>query len=78
MNEQDMNESAADATTGHERCLCYEVLDLFRSRLGISPKVKQHLANSRIEVLKAIRTVIDERIEHLSKPAQHGTKIQVE
>ena len=55
-----------------------EVLDLFRSRLGVSPKVKQHLANSRIEVLKAIRAVIDERIEHLSKPAQQGTKIQVE
>ena len=78
MNEQTTNESAAGGATAHERCLCYEVLDLFRSRLGISPKVKQHLANSRIEVLKAIRAVIDERIEHLSKPAQQGTKIQVE
>ena len=63
---------------GHERCLCYEVIDMFRSRLGVSPRVKQHLANSRIEFLKAIREVIDERIEHLSKPSQQGTKITVE
>ena len=49
-----------------------------RSHLGISPRVKQHLANSRIELLKAIREVIDERIEHLSTPAQQGTKIRVE
>jgi ribosome-associated translation inhibitor RaiA len=46
--------------------------------LGVSPQVRQHLANSRIEFLKAIREVIDERIEQLSKPVQQGTKIQVE
>jgi hypothetical protein len=40
--------------------------------------VKKHLANSRVEFLKAIREVIDERIEHLSKAGQPGTKIPVE
>jgi len=40
--------------------------------------MKQHLANSRIEFLKAIREVIDERIEHLSMKSQQGTKIAVE
>ena len=78
MSEQQSNQSATDQGAAHERCLCYEVLDMFRSRLGVSPRVKQHLANSRIEVLKAIREVIDERIEHLSKPATQGTKISVE
>ena len=83
MNEQQTNPGAAgagSATTGatHERCLCYEVLDLFRSRLVVSPRVKQHLNNSRVEFLKAIREVIDERIEHLSKSAQQGTRIRVE
>jgi hypothetical protein len=53
-------------------------LDLFRARLGVSPEVRRHLANSRIEFLKAIREVIDERIEQLSKPVQQGTKIRVE
>jgi hypothetical protein len=78
MNEQQTNQSATGESTIHERCLCYEVLDLFRARLGVSPQVRQHLANSRIEFLKAIREVIDERIEHLSKPVQQGTKIRVE
>lgn len=78
MNEQQSSQGAAEQGAAHERCLCYEVLDLFRSRMGVSPRVKQHLANSRIEFLKAIRAVIDERIEHLSKPAQQGTKITVE
>lgn len=78
MNEQQENPGAANATGTHERCLCYEIVDLFRSRIGVSPRVKEHLANSRVEFLKAIRAVIDERIEHLSKPSQQGTRIHVE
>lgn len=78
MSEQQTSQGAAEKDAGHERCLCYEVVDMFRSRLGISPKVRQHLANSRVEFLKAIREVIDERIENLSKPSQQGTKISVE
>lgn len=78
MNEPRTSPSATEKGATHERCLCYEVLDLFRSRLGVSPQVRKHLANSRIEFLKAIREVIDERIEHLSKPSPQGTKIQVE
>ncbi len=78
MNERETSQSATEKGATHERCLCYEVLDLFRSRLGVSPRVRQHLANSRVEFLKAIREVIDERIEHLSKPTQQGTKIRVE
>jgi hypothetical protein len=36
------------------------------------------LANSRVEFLKAIREVLDERIEHLSSQGQKGTKVAVE
>jgi hypothetical protein len=78
MNEQQTNAGTAGKGAAHERCLCHEVLDLFRTRLGVSPAVKKHLANSRVEFLKAIREVIDERIEHLSKVGQPGTKISVE
>jgi hypothetical protein len=77
-NEHEKSQSATDKGAVHERCLCYEVLDLFRSRLHASPRVRQHLANSRIEFLKAIRQVLDERIEHLSQPSRQGTKIPVE
>jgi hypothetical protein len=62
----------------YERCLCREVLDQLRARLGVSPEVRQHLVNSRIEFLRAIREVINERIENLSRKAEQGTKIPVE
>ena len=78
MNEQQTNRGTTRKGVTRERCLCYEVLDLVRARLGVSPQVRQHLANSRIEFLKAIREVIDERIEDLSKAGQRGTKIPVE
>jgi len=54
------------------------LLDQFRIHLGVSPEVRQHLKNSRIEFLKAIREIIDDRIEHLSKKAESGAKIAVE
>lgn len=68
------------APTGvvYERCLCREVVDVLRAHLGVTPAVKQHLANSRIEFLKAVREVINQRIEHLSQPRNQGAKIQVE
>jgi hypothetical protein len=50
----------------------------FREAFGVSPKVKEHFTNSRIEFLKGIRAVIDSRIEHLSNAGQRGTKIVVE
>ncbi len=81
MNEQQGNPSTTSTTgaaPGNERCLCYEMLDLLRARTGISPAVRRHLRNSRVEFLKAIRTVIDDRIEHLSKTSQQGTNITVE
>jgi len=77
-NQQQTNPSTAGTGAASERCLCHEVVDLFRSRLGVSPAVKKHLANSRVEFLKAIREVIDERIDHLSKVGQPGTRIPVE
>jgi hypothetical protein len=78
MNEPQATQQAAGERATHERCMCYEVLDHLRSALGVSPAVKQHLANSRIEFLKAIRSVIDDRIEKLSAKGQQGTRIAVE
>ena len=77
-NQQQANQNTAGAGATHERCPCYEVMDFIRTRLGVSPAVRQHLSNSRVEFLKAIREVIDEKIEHLSKAGQQGTKIPVE
>ncbi|HET7441660.1 MAG TPA: hypothetical protein VFJ47_10190 [Terriglobales bacterium] len=55
-----------------------EALDRMRELLGVSPDVQQHLAHSRIEFLKAIRTMIDQRITHLSSTGQQSTKIPIE
>ncbi|HKS81878.1 MAG TPA: hypothetical protein VJR23_10280 [Candidatus Acidoferrales bacterium] len=76
--EQASETSGASNATMHERCVCNEVIDHLREAFGVSPEVKTHLNNSRIELLKAVRRVIDDRIERLSKPVAHGTKIAVE
>lgn len=77
MSDQQASRSSGERVV-YERCLCRELLDQFRSRLGVSPQVRQHFVNSRIEFLKAIREVISDRIEHLSKKAEPGAKIPVE
>jgi hypothetical protein len=78
MNAETGTPQASTERAAHDGCLCYQFVELLRERLGISPTVKQHLMNSRVEFLKAVRTVIDERIENLSAKGQHGTKIAVE
>lgn len=78
MNKQQTKRQAAGERIPYERCLCREALDRVRELLGVSPDVQQHLANSRIEFLKAIRTAIDQRIAYVSSADQQGTKIRVE
>jgi hypothetical protein len=78
MSEQETTGQAGQ-TVFHERCLCREVIDQFREAFGVPPQVKEHFNNSRIEFLKGIRAIIDNRIEHLSSHASNrGTKIAVE
>jgi hypothetical protein len=69
----------ANGPAVHERCLCREVVDQVKDVFGVPPQVREHFNNSRIEFLKAIRAMIDSRIEHLSHAGQRqGTKIAVE
>ena len=78
MSERKPNQHGAGERVVYERCLCRETLEQLRDCLGLSPAVWQHLTNSRIELLKAIRTVVDERIERISGGGQRGTKVTVE
>jgi len=78
MKTSQKNPAVAGEAVAYERCLCRELVDTVREFVGISPAVRQHLSNSRVEFLKAIRTVIDERIDQLSGQAQKGTKVAVE
>jgi hypothetical protein len=76
------NEQAASSSTSErlasERCLCREIVDRFEKVFDLPPAVREHLANSRVEFLKAVRAVIDQRIENLTARAQHGSHIAVE
>ena len=78
MSEQEATQHNATQPLIQERCLCRELVNHFREAFDVSPKVREHFTNSRIEFLKGIRAVIDSRIEHLSNASQRGTKIAVE
>jgi hypothetical protein len=78
MSEQEATQQNAAQPLIQERCLCRELVNQFREAFDVSPKVREHFTNSRIEFLKGIRAVIDSRIEHLSNTGQRGTKIAVE
>lgn len=43
-----------------------------------SDATKGHFRNSRVEFLKGIRSLLDDRIAHLSKEQTKGTKVTVE
>jgi hypothetical protein len=73
-----MTNESSTTNTANERCLCREIVDRFEKAFDVPPAVRQHLTNSRVEFLKAIRAVIDQRIEHLSSTGQSGSHIPVE
>jgi len=39
---------------------------------------REHFRNARIEMLKGMRSILDARIDHLSRQAPRGTKVTVE
>jgi hypothetical protein len=70
MNKREKGQSTAGEQVVYERCPCREIVDTVQEYMGISPAVREHLANSR--------AILDQRIEHLSSPGQKGTKVAVE
>jgi len=78
MSEQQTSTPPA-AERVYERCLCREAIDRFGDLFQIhSDEARTHMRNSRIEFLKAIRSLIDDRIAHLATESQKGTKVAVE
>jgi hypothetical protein len=76
MGEETINEAGAART---EHCACKDLGEHIAALFGVcSPDARQHLRNARIEILKAVRTVIDDRIKHLSHTTAKGTKVTVE
>ena len=76
-----MNQEQQKSTAGtrpEETCCLKDVGSQIADALGIGPETRQHLRNARIEVLKAVRSAIDARIEHLARTEQKGTKVAVD
>jgi hypothetical protein len=68
-----------DPVEEHPRCLCMGLGPKLTAMLECRSEVaREHFLNARLEILKALRTLIDERIEHLSRPRKKGTKVAVE
>lgn len=80
MSEQQASSGTTNQNVAGERCVCNEVLHTFERIFEVPPNVREHLSNSRIEFLKAIRAAIDHRIEHLSHTGAQsgGSRIPVE
>lgn len=66
----------------HADCLCCratEVIGRVLRALGPSDEASGHFRQSRVEFLKGIRKVLDDRIEKASHdPHQRGSRIVVE
>jgi hypothetical protein len=77
-----MDEKAADAGAGSEKAdpgcfICDTAMPLIERCLGGA--TIEHFRNSRIEFLKGVRSLIDERIAQLSRQTEHkGTHVTVE
>jgi hypothetical protein len=73
-----MNEQTTQQTVTGERSVFEEMGTELRRCFGISDQVAQHFRNARIEVLKGMRQMIDDRIDQINKVQNRGTKIVVE
>ena len=63
------------------RCVFCEVSEAMGPLLhsfGGSEKVTSHFRASRLEFLKGLRAMLDERIEHMAQPPRKGTRVEVE
>ncbi len=70
-------EQQANTQAPHGGCLlCGTVMPLL-DRMW-SDVTNDHFRNSRIEFLKGIRSLIDDRIAHLSKNESKGARVVVE
>lgn len=75
-----MPEPTSTTETHHHQgqgCLFCGVALPFLERLW-PETTRDHFRNSRLEFLKGIRSLLDERIAHLSRQESKGTKVAIE
>jgi len=68
--------TTAGAEAGPHACFFCTVLPMIERRW--SEATRGHFRNSRVEFLKGVRALIDDRIAHLSREESKGTHVTVE
>ena len=72
-----MEEKTAEGASSQSGCFFCTMLPLIERRW--SEATRGHFKNSRVEFLKGLRALIDDRIAHLSKEEEpKGTRVTVE
>lgn len=74
-----MEEKTATETQSHHQHGCFfcaTALPILERMW--SEATRDHFRNSRVEFLKGVRSLIDDRIAHLSRKEQKGTHVAVE
>ena len=66
-----------EKTSRHAGCFVCETAIPMMERIW-SETTRDHFRNSRVEFLKGLRSILDARIDHLSKEAPKGTRVTVE
>ncbi len=69
-------EESGAAPTPQEGCIFCTVLPMLERRW--SEASRGHFKNARIEFLKGVRSLIDDRIAHLSAEERKGERVTVE
>jgi hypothetical protein len=76
-----MSEENVGGRPGCEECVCGgagPALTALLKQMGPSEAAKSHFTQARVEFLKGLRSMIDARIDSLSKEESKGTKVTVE
>jgi hypothetical protein len=71
-----MDEEKAKAAEAPGCFMCSNVFPFVRNIW--SDATRDHFRNSRVEFLKGIRSMLDDRIERLSREERRGTTVPVE
>ena len=77
MDEMDEKTAVAGTHAHAAGCFfCDTAMPMLESL--VSKATRDHFRNSRVEFLKGVRSLLDERISHLSREESKGTHVTVE
>jgi hypothetical protein len=71
-----MEEKATDSTVPQPGCLFCAILPMLER--CVPEETREHFRNSRLEFLKGVRSLLDQRIASLSREDAKGTRVTVE